>query len=73
MGRETSFIVGFVKQANFALQAFNKVKKPLIAAGVLGGATYGASSLLKKTEDPEQSRLRQLRKQHALPYQQGIE
>lgn len=73
MGRETSFIEGFLKQANFAMKIVNKVKKPLIAGAVLGGTAYGAGKLVQKTEDPEQAKLRQLRKQQALPYQQGGE
>lgn len=73
MGRKTAFIEGFLKQAGFALKVMSKIKKPLIAAGVAGAATYGAGKLIQKTEDPEQAKLRQLRKQKALPYQQGVE
>jgi hypothetical protein len=73
VGRETSFIEGFIKQANFALRAWNKVKKPLAIGAMAGGASYGVGKVIQGTEDPEQARLRQLRKQKALPYQQGVE
>lgn len=73
MGHKDAFIEGFLKQAGFALKVINKVKKPLIAGAAIGGATYGAGKLVQGTEDPEQAKLRQLRKQKVLPYQQGGE
>lgn len=68
MDRESSFIKGFKKHANFLA----RLKKPLMAGAAVAGVGLGAGKILKASEDPEQARLRKLRKQNALPYQQGV-
>lgn len=69
MGREGSFLKGFYKQAG----VFHTAKRLALATGLVGGASYVASKALQKAEDPEQARLRQLRKMKALPYQAGAQ
>jgi hypothetical protein len=67
MGRKNSFLEGFNKKASFV----QKAKRLVGGAAAVGLAGYGAGKFIQKSEDPEQAKLRQLRKMKALPYQQG--
>ena len=65
MGREGSFLKGFVKQAEW----LRKAKHVAGVSALAGLGAYTAGKVLQKSEDPEQRRLRILRKAKMLPYQ----
>jgi hypothetical protein len=71
MERKSAFVEGFFKAASLATAAKSLKNKALLVGGV-GATAYGGSKLLSATENPEQKRMRQLRKAKMLPYQSGI-